>query len=377
MFFKEMVLLNDMWLAYIDCKKRKNSKPGAIEFEYNALYNVQSITNEINERSYELRPSKCFIITQPTYREIFCADFRDRVVQHFVYRELNPIIDKMLIYDAANCRKGKGTDFAAKRVIRFVRQASDNYKNADDTWYLKMDLSGFFMRIVREKLLEQVLDIIENRYEGSYQEELKYLVRIIILADATKNCIRVSNEEMWKELPLQKTLFDNPNGLPIGNICSQMCANLYLNNLDHFIKSRHKFYSRYVDDMIIIDKDKNKLYETLEMIREYLPEINMTLNQKKTFINKVKNGFTYVGVRIFPYYARVSKRRIKQLHKSQKTFKSKQDALQKTISRKGMFQHYKGYNDMAKWMETLNGPFKDCFVFTKKFEIYLREEEKT
>lgn len=372
-----MIEIQDMWLAYIDCKKRKNSKIGAIEFEYNALYNVQSLVEEINERKYKLQPSKCFVITEPTYREIFCADFRDRVVQHFVYRELNPIIDKMLIYDAANCRKGKGTDFAAHRVEKFVRQASDNYVNADEAWYLKMDLSGFFMRINRDRLLEQVLDIIKNKYQGKYREELEYLTEIIMLADATKDCIRVSSKELWDKLPPQKTLFDNPDGLPIGNICSQMCANLYLNDLDHFIKSRHRFYSRYVDDMIIIDKDKDKLYETLKMIKECLPEINMKLNEKKTYINRVKNGFTYVGARIRPYYSRVSKRRIKQLNKSPKTFKNKEDALRKTISRKGMFQHYHGFNDMKKWIDGLEGIYEDSLVLTKDFEIYLKEEEKT
>ena len=116
-----------MYNAYVSCRKNKRNKPSCKKFEVNALYNIQKLCSDINPCSYKLRPAECFIVKDPRLREVFCANFRDRVVQHFVYNELNPVIEKMLIYDAANCRKGKGTDFAIDRVARFIRRETCNY----------------------------------------------------------------------------------------------------------------------------------------------------------------------------------------------------------------------------------------------------------
>ena len=101
------IQFQDMYNAYVSCRKNKRNKPSCKKFEVNALYNIQKLCSDINSCSYKLRPAECFIVKDPRLREVFCANFRDRVVQHFVYNELNPVIEKMLIYDAANCRKGK------------------------------------------------------------------------------------------------------------------------------------------------------------------------------------------------------------------------------------------------------------------------------
>lgn len=274
------VTFDDLYRAYLDCIKRKKNKFDAKKFEQYTFYNLKILLDEINERRYRLKQAKCFIVNDPTIREVFCCSFRDRVVHHFVYYELNPIIEKMLIFDAASCRKGKGTDFAVKRVQRFLRTASKNY--TDTAYYLKFDLSGFFMNIDRQRMLELVLDVIHNRYEGRYKGVLDYLVKIIILTDITKGAKRVSPIEKWEKLPARKSLYGNPNGLPIGNLCSQIFANLYLNELDHIIKGRERFYSRYVDDAIIINSDRQYLINTLDVIREYLGSIGLSLNMKKT-----------------------------------------------------------------------------------------------
>lgn len=253
--FSSPVDLSDMYYAYECCRKNKKNKYGTKKFEANALFNVQRLVEDINSKKYKLSQSQCFIVKDPKVREVFCAHFRDRVVQHFVFNELNPVIDKLLIFDAANCRVAKGTDFAVRRVERFVRSATKDYR--EQAFYLKMDLSGFFMRIQRQGLLDKVEAIIDESYQGKYSEVLHDLVRIILLTDVTKNAVRISPKSEWDLLPAKKTLFGNENGLPIGNICSQLFANLYLNDLDHMIKSRHRYYSRYVDDMIIVDENRD------------------------------------------------------------------------------------------------------------------------
>lgn len=186
----DYITYEEMYKSYIDCRKKKKNKISAKKFEENALYNVQKLTQEINDRKYKIRPSQCFIVKYPTTREVFCANFRDRVVQHFVYNELNPYMDKTFIYDTANCRINKGVDFAVSRVSRFAHSATLN--GTEDAYYLKMDLSGFFMSMDRQILLNKIKKFIDDIYEGIHKDILKYLVEIIILNDCTINANRIS-----------------------------------------------------------------------------------------------------------------------------------------------------------------------------------------
>lgn len=345
------VSLDDLYTAYVDCRKKKKNKRGSKKFEPNALYSLKVLQKEINEGRYRLSQAQCFVIKQPTVREVFCANFRDRIVQHFVFNELNPIIEKMLVYDAANCRVGKGTDFAVKRVTRFVRSASDNYSH--NSYCLKMDLSGFFMRIDRDRLCDHVLSIVETDYKGPYQEVLCYLIPILIKTDITVGATRLSPKSDWDILPERKTLFNNSHGLPIGNLCSQLFANLYLNDLDHVIKSRHRYYSRYVDDMIIIDNDKQALLETKAMVVAYLKSLNMILNEDKTRVFPTSYGVPYLGIDIHHHYNALGKRKIKRLYQSSMQFRSAEEAYTSSSSRRGMFLRYHGKRLMFRWYRTL------------------------
>lgn len=363
----EYVTLDDLYSAYVDCRKHKSNKHGAKKFEVCAMYNLKQLIKEINGRRYTLRPAQCFIVKYPTTREVFCCDFRDRVVQHFVFNELNPIIEPLLIYDAANCRKGKGTDFAIQRASRFLRQSTDNY--SIDSYILKMDLTGFFMRIDRDRIYDIIIDIIDKHYKGRYVNTLKYLVNIIIFTDITKNVRRLSPKSDWDNLPARKTLFNNPNGLPIGNICSQLFANVYLNELDHIIKSRERFYSRYVDDMLVVNTDIKSLIDTLSITNEYLPSINMKLNDKKTRIIPSKYGVLYLGIIIKPFYNTLSDTRINRMYYTGYLVDSEDKARKSAGSRKGMILRYHGKRVYIRWFNRL--PYNDNLTLDEKLNIKL------
>ena len=328
-------------------EKIKKNKPGAKKFEVNAVFNILNIVEDINNKTYKPLRSECFIVKEPKIREVFCANFRDRIDQHFVFNELNPVIEKILIFDAANCRKSKGTDFAINRVFKFIRRETKNYTLP--AYFLKLDLSGFFMNIDRQILLNQVLDIIWHKYEGKYRKELDFLVKIIILNDVTKGAIRVTDIKEWDNLPTRKTLFNNSNGLPIGNICSQLFANLYLNDIDHIVKSRHKSYSRYVDDFIIVDKQEYKLKLTKKLIESKLSNINLQTNKNKTYIQNIKYGIPYLVIKIYPYYMILDKQRIKRIYAGIRSFTTAEQAYPRVASRQGMFERYHGYKIMRSW----------------------------
>lgn len=365
----ENVGIDDIYFAYECCRRRKKNKLGSKKFEVCALYNCIQIAEDINRRQYKLRPAECFLIFYPTIREVFCANFRDRVVQHFVYNELNPYIEKELILDTASCRVGKGTDYAIQRVSRFVRRETNNYH--DDAYFLKADLSGFFMSMDRQRVKRIVFRIIDEKYKGRFPETLKYLVNIIALNDVTHDAIRLCPEWKWEFIPARKSLFGNDHGLPIGNICSQLFANLYLSELDHSIKARHKSYERFVDDIVVIDHDRQKLVETKDMIEAYLPSINGKLNKRKTTISNVKYGIRFLGVVIRPYYNPLAKSRINRLYYTTDKIDDPEMMFKSASSRRGMFVRYHGKRIAWRWYYHISEKIRKVLKMDDRYKFKL------
>ena len=364
----------DMYQAYIDCRKRKKNKRGAKRFEVHALYNIVSLVDEINAGRYKLSPASCFVISYPTPREVFCASFRDRIVQHFVYNELNPIIEKLLIRDTASCRTGKGTDYAIDRLKTFVRRETNNYH--DGAFYEKIDLSGFFMAIDRNLLLAKVMDVVETKYTGKYKAVIEYLLPIMVLSDVTIGAQRLCPKSAWDILPARKTLFGNTYGLPIGNITSQLFANFYLNDIDHFLKSRHKSVVRYVDDIVIVDRDKDKLKETRRLLADMLPNIHQKMNEHKTRIHYVKYGIRFLGIKVCPYYAVLAKSRINRLYYTTSNIHTAEQMLLSASSRKGMLKRYHGYRLNRRWYEHLPEEIKSKLIRLKDYKYAIRNATK-
>ena len=153
-------LLEDLLQAYYDARKHKRNTINQLRFEYNQEHEIVSLCDEILEKRYEIRPSICFIVEKPVKREIFAADFRDRVVHHLVYNYINPIFEKSFIDDSYSCRKNRGTLYGIKRVEHFIKECSDNYKK--DCYILKLDISGYFMNINKEILFEKIRVLLNS-----------------------------------------------------------------------------------------------------------------------------------------------------------------------------------------------------------------------
>lgn len=354
-----MVSLDDLYYAYEDCRQHKKEKRGAVSFQPYAIHTLRRIRDEINERRYKPKRSECFVIKYPVPREVFCAAFRDRVVQHFVYRELNPVIEKLIIRDTCSCRLDKGTDYAIRRCARFLRRETDDYKHIDGVYIGKFDLSGYFMSINRQILTEKILWVIDNCYTGKYKDVLRYLVPIIILTDVTIGAKRLCSESEWDLLPKRKTLFGNDKGLPIGNITSQLFANFYLNDIDHLMKSRHRSYVRYVDDIAIIDQSKEKLEETRRILSQALAKEGLKLNERKSVIIEARWGVTFLGVKIRPYYSVVGTSRINRLWHTTRNLKNPEFAYRSCNSRKGMLIRYHGRHLSQRWYRSLEPKIKE------------------
>ena len=137
------VTLEELFQAYIDCRKHKRKTTNALDFEADFEQNLIELYHEINDGSYYPGKSIAFIVDKPVKREVFAADFRDRVVHHLIINKLLPLLEKEFIHDSYSCREGKGVQYGVKRVADFVRLCSENY--SEDCYILKMDIQSFFM----------------------------------------------------------------------------------------------------------------------------------------------------------------------------------------------------------------------------------------
>ncbi len=238
-------MLFDLYYAFQCAKKHKSSKEYVKVFEKNLHKNLIELRDEIYERKYKPQPSVCFIITDPKKREIFAANFRDRIVHHLYYNYTYDLFNRTFIEDSYSCRKGKGTHYGMGRLEKHIRQESENYSK--ETYVLKMDIKGYFIHINRLLLLSIVnntFDRMKYRKVSKYSkfiydnvldfDMLKYLSKEIILLNPIENCIIRSRKCEWNTLDKSKSLFysDEYCGLPIGNLTSQLFSNVYLNVLD-------------------------------------------------------------------------------------------------------------------------------------------------
>ncbi len=312
-YFKEKVdkdkSLEDLFSAYFDARKNKRNTINALIFERNFESNLFSLFEEIIERRYKPKPSICFIVNNPVKREIFAADFRDRVIHHFIYNYLYPIFEKILVNDTYSCRKKKGISYGIKRIDHFIRSCSENYKK--DCYILKLDIRSYFTSIRKDLLYSKIKKDIGQKKVNFDLPLIFYLLEETIFNNPVNNCIIKGNKKDWQDLVKTKSLFyTKPNcGLPIGNLTSQLFGNVYLNNFDYFIKEelKIKYYGRYVDDFVIIDRNKNKLRDLIPKIKEYLKnEEKLELHPKKIYLQHFSKGVKYLGVVIKPYRMYIS-----------------------------------------------------------------------
>ena len=305
--------LCDLFRAYYDARKNKRFTFNALSFEENYETKLFKLYKEIISEKYVIRPSVCFISFKPLQREIFAADFRDRIVHHFVYNYIGPIFERLFINDTYSCRAGKGTSYGIKRLNHFIRSCSENYKK--DCYVLKLDIKGYFMGIDRDILYQKVKKVlIRYRAIENFDVDLILsLVHQIIFHDSKKRCRITGNKEDWQGLPKNKSLFfaEEDRGLPIGNLTSQLFGNVYLNDFDHFVMYTLgcKYYGRYVDDIVIVHPDKEYLKSIIPFIDNYLEsELYLKIHPKKIYLQYFGKGVRFLGACIKPYRTYVGSR---------------------------------------------------------------------
>lgn len=323
-------------LAYRKARKRKSSRPDVQEFEQKLKENLQKLQQELVAETYQPIPLKTFILRDPKTRKISKSDFRDRVVHHSICNLIEPIFEKRFIHDSYANRKGKGTSAAVKRFNAFKRKASSNgtkVHNTNEQKYSNNYVRGYVLKADIRKYFDYV--------------DHDILLQILSKKLADRKLIKL----IEKILANHKTPHLG-KGMPLGNLTSQFFANVYLNELDMFVKHqlKAKHYLRYVDDFVIFHKDKKILQDYKEKINLFLKEnLLLDLHPQKSKIRPLARGLDFVGYRIFYYYILLRKRNRRKiehkLNEIEKLYKDKaisKETIDQTIN--GWFGYMNGSN---------------------------------
>jgi len=247
-------------LAFHAAARHKHGKRACFKFERSLASNLDALHRELTDGSYKPQPYFSFMVHEPKLRRIFAPAFRDLVVQHAIYRVISPIFEPGFIEQSFACRVGYGTHKAADYAQAALQQIPR------DSYTIKLDIRKFFYRIDRSILRQQIERKIKDaRFVG---------------------------------LMMQFADHGEPQGIPIGNLLSQLYALTYLNPLDHYIKRDLgiKFYCRYVDDFVLFGISRERAIECQRLIVDFIRR-ELCLELSKSTIAPMVRGINFVGYR--------------------------------------------------------------------------------
>ena len=200
------VSLEDVFTAYMDCRRKKRGTYNALAFEVDWERRCADLLGRINAGEYRPLRSLVFIIRKPVMREVFAPAFESRVVDHLIARKIEPLLEERFIDDSYSTRKGKGTLFGIERMERHIRACSHNYTR--DCYVMKLDIRSFFMDLPKRELYDRMAAFLRERYDAPDLPTLLCLLRATYSDCPQQHCVRRSPLAAWDKLPPRKSLFN-------------------------------------------------------------------------------------------------------------------------------------------------------------------------
>ena len=312
--FNEICSFQNLHLAYLKARKCKRYRNEILKFSYNLEANLSDLQKKLSNQTYQHGSYREFTVCDLKKRNIKAPSFRDRVIHHALCNVIEPIFDKGFIYSSFACREEKGTHKAIKRLEKFIKSAES--KSLSKIYCLKCDISKYF-----ESIGHKILFSLVQRKIGD--KKVLWLIKEIL-------------NSSYKKMDI---------GIPIGNLTSQLFANIYLNELDQFVKHglRIKYYLRYMDDFLVLDYDKREIRRIKEKIREFLQDkLKLELHPKKANLFPASKGIDFLGYRIFGSHSLLRKDTVKRFIKRTKTYQKKLN--------KGLLSQEKFNNSLQSWL---------------------------
>ena len=301
---KQSPTLEDIYKAYLKCRKNKRYKVASIKYEKNLWQNLAYLENAIKNFSYSASKPFVFSVKKPKPREIVAAKFTDRVAHHLLVSSLEEQVEKKLHPNCVACRKNRGNK-KGNQILKKIFVSDD----ANKYYWLKLDIKNFFPSIHRETLF----NLLKPYFNYNWQY---FLAQQIIFQDFSNSIVLKSHKIYLDKLPKFRSLRYKSldYGLPIGNLTSQFWANLYLNEMDHFIASQDFVfeYLRFVDDFIIFSKNKDKLISFKKNIIDFLKaKRHLQLKDPNAQILPTKYSLNFLGY-IYRFKQKTVKKQVKK-----------------------------------------------------------------
>lgn len=326
--FTQIISLDNLFAAWKEFRLGKGQKMDVALFEFNLEQNIFNLWHDLKDKKYCHGSYTGFYINDPKRRHIHKATVRDRILHHAVFAILNPIYNRDFISDSFSCRIGKGNHRGFAAAETMIRASSHNFTSP--CFVLKCDVKQFFATVDHQIML----DILKEKI---VDPDTIWLLKNII-----------------DSFPGGSDNLFNSRGVPIGNLTSQLFANIYLNELDKFLKHQLKIkcYARYTDDFIIVSNDRIYLDKLVNKIREFLDtKLKLQLHPNKISISPYRRGLDFLGYITLPHYRllrpktkrrifRKLKYRIKEYHDGLITEEMAEKSLQSYL---GVLSHANAY----------------------------------
>ena len=276
MNYQQLIKIENLFQAYAEFRRGKKKRLDLQIFERNLEDNLFSLQHKLKHKTYRHGDYEDFFVNDPKRRHIHKTNISHKILHHLLYKFLYDIFDKSFIYDSYSCRLNKGTHKGVKRLYKFTRIVSKNYSR--DCFALKFDIKKFFASVNHAIVVQFLKKKIDD-------ENILMLLKDVINSFAS-------------EQGLEK-------GIPLGNLTSQIFANIYLDELDQFIKHtlKIKYYIRYADDFVILSSNKNHLPKYTCILGKFIKDkLNLELHPDKVILRKLSWGIDFLGYIILPNY---------------------------------------------------------------------------
>lgn len=314
--------MGNLTLAWRNARKGKTTIPEVMAFDEDIERNLLNLHNELLTKTYKPLPLTTFVLRDPKTRVISKSNFRDRVIHHALINVICPIFEPKFVYDSCANQKNKGTLLAIQRFHKFQRKVTHNYSRP--AFCLKADIKHYFQTVDHEILLE----IIKRRIKD---KEVIWLI-----------------EQILANVSLGSGGGRTQKGMPLGNLTSQFFANIYLNELDYFVKHQLKirYYIRYVDDFVIFHHSRKKLELLLNEIDNFLTKkLLINLHPDKSRIIPLIRGVDFIGFRNFYHHSLLRKRNVRIMQRKIELYKEGKWGFD------NIFESYQGWRAYAKWAD--------------------------
>jgi retron-type reverse transcriptase len=382
--FGEICSFRNLLQAFYKARRGKRDKRYVGAFELNLEGEILALQRELQEGTYRPSPLHRFVIRDPKSRVIHAPAFRDRVVHHAICNVLEPIFDRTFIFDSYASRKGKGTHAALERFDAFQRKLTANGKlvsHAKDGNILekRSPRKAEAFRDIGKLMLSEDFSGYRRCYASSqmvcgwaFKADIRHYFPSIdheILMSLLRR--KVGDERVLDLLAMILKAYspEGCKGMPLGALTSQLFANVYLNPLDHFVKGNlhAKFYLRYLDDSVILERSKEKLEGMKSQISDFLiSRLNLELHPEKSRISPFHRGVGLLGFRVFYHYRLLKKSNLAHFYR--RLAEQEQAHLTGALSKENFEKSVAGWLAHAAWGNTyklrervLRNAFVLCF----------------